>query len=321
MAANARKGRGRCLMLGGVVAVVGLVAAVQAPVASAACTVFSGGVFEGGPESEVICGTSGNDTLNGNGGNDEIHGLDGNDHLNGGPGNDFIDGSRGGDTITGGEGEDKLIGGSGADVMDGGPGSDRLDGGEGSDTLTGGEGQDEFNAGDGNDVIHMRDGIGEHVFCAAGTDTVDMDLKDNEVLFADNFSDFVYGYVLGQQCENVTVGAVLEGPNVVLPGGRLKVSVGGRAQIRLRCPASLDIPCAGTLTLGVVEKTKKKRSRPAVGYSLAPGASRSVTAHLSRHDNGSLRRRRNAPGAILSVEKGHFGNKTTFKTVGLIERR
>jgi ketosteroid isomerase-like protein len=44
---------------------------------------------------------------------------------------------------------------------------------------------------------------------------------------------------------------------------------------------------------------------------------RSVTARLSAHDRGILRRHHRATGRLVSVEKGHFGDKTTIKTVAL----
>src|SRR6267378_1690747 len=236
MGANAKKGRTRALglLVGG--ALVGVMALVCAPVAAAECQLF-GPHLEGSSGPDVLCGTAGND------------------QLTGGDGNDVIDGSFGNDTISGGLGNDRLVGGPGADVIDGGGGNDELVGGPGSDTLTGGEGQDTFESGDGNDVIHARDGVPEHVSCGSGTDSADIDLRDYELMVAVNLITIVF---VNTDCENLTVDAVHEGPNVVISTGTLKPSKDGRLAVHLRCPPSLDIPCAGTLTVGVVEKTRQK---------------------------------------------------------------
>jgi len=83
----------------------------------------------GGTGSDIIVGTSANDTLTGGGG----------------VGQDIIFGGAGNDTITAtGSGNHLLIGGTGDDNITGGTGSDWLMGGRGNDTLTGGTGADTF---------------------------------------------------------------------------------------------------------------------------------------------------------------------------------
>ncbi len=62
--------------------------------------------ISGGPQGEVITGTSHRDVIWGN---------------------------DGGDLINGGRGKDRICGGSGGDIIDGGPGFDRANGGEDSD--------------------------------------------------------------------------------------------------------------------------------------------------------------------------------------------
>lgn len=56
--------------------------------------------------SDVLFGTSGNDTMRGRGGDDGMFGLDGNDRL------------------CGGHDDDSLVGGDGVDRLNGGPGTD-----------------------------------------------------------------------------------------------------------------------------------------------------------------------------------------------------
>lgn len=67
------------------------------------------------PWTNVIIGTSGDDTLVGTGGNDLIIGLGGNDTIDGGGGRDTILGGPGDDELTGGPGNDCILGGPGVD--------------------------------------------------------------------------------------------------------------------------------------------------------------------------------------------------------------
>lgn len=121
------------------------------------------GTGDGQPDTVVVNGTTGNDTVTVTGtaagvsvlglsstvniiGTDPtldqlvINLLDGDDALaasglpagvikltvDGGPGNDIIVGSAGDDVLLGGEGDDILIGGAGFDTLDGGPGNNTL---------------------------------------------------------------------------------------------------------------------------------------------------------------------------------------------------
>lgn len=76
--------------------------------------------------NDVICGSSGNDTLNGGAGTDTILGQ---------AGNDFLDGGDGNDSLNGGIGNDRLVGGAGNDSLNGAAGINTLQGGVGTDTL------------------------------------------------------------------------------------------------------------------------------------------------------------------------------------------
>ncbi|MFC5357745.1 calcium-binding protein [Azospirillum himalayense] len=111
--------------------------------------------------SDVLQGTSINDTFNGLGGGDQIFGGAGADTISGNDGDDVIfadvyagqtEPSLGTDT----EGTwNKLFGDAGDDVLVSGAGFDDLWGGVGNDTLTGGAGWDwfVFEPGSGVDAI------------------------------------------------------------------------------------------------------------------------------------------------------------------------
>jgi hypothetical protein len=219
-------------------------------------------------------------------------------NLNGGSGRDVLCGTSGTDDLNGNGGNDELRGG--ADI-------DSLSGGTGNDTLIGGTGLDTLEGGGGNDSLFLRDGgldaIGR---CGPGTDSIDLDLVD----FA---SFFTFGTLF--ECESVSVGAVREGPNVVISGGSRRVANDGGTSVGLRCPRSLNILCKGSLTLGILSKTK--RTQLVTRYSIRPGHSLSVPVRLNQHDRTALRRSGRVTGEVVSIEKGHFGNKTTAKAVTL----
>ncbi|MGD1704380.1 DUF4347 domain-containing protein [Dapis sp. BLCC M229] len=98
----------------------------------------------GTPESEVLNGGDGNDTITGLAGNDTINGRGGDDQIIGSQGNDFLYGKNGDDTLEGRQDNDHLFGGNGDDSLLGGQGRDRFSGGSGNDTLTGGASIDRF---------------------------------------------------------------------------------------------------------------------------------------------------------------------------------
>jgi RTX calcium-binding nonapeptide repeat (4 copies) len=112
--------------------------------------------------TNIIVGTSNNNTLNGTAGpdcilglgaQDTINGLGGNDFISGGDGNDNINAGSGNDVVFGGSAQDILVGGTGADSMDGGDGDDTVRGGDGNDTLRGGQGQDQVFGENNNDTL------------------------------------------------------------------------------------------------------------------------------------------------------------------------
>jgi hypothetical protein len=171
---------------------------------NATCTKFGVGGGDSGDNTitgtsgdDVIFGGPGDDTIFGLGGNDELHGEDGDDRLEGGSGSDQLDGGEGDDLIlggsgndtgTGGNGADEMRGGSGNDEFRGGPGRDEIFGGSGNDRLfgeggadlvDGGDGKDFISGGSGNDRLQARDGQTDTVRGGTGTDTADVDGRDN----------------------------------------------------------------------------------------------------------------------------------------------
>ncbi len=232
---------------------------------------------------DVLEGRGGNDRLSGEGGNDLVSGGDGNDTLNGGAGPDTVQGGNGNDTMTASVGGDSFSGGAGDDSMEGGTSIDRFFGGPGADSTD------------------ARDGNAELVDCGTEVDFADVDLRDN---VADN-------------CENVDRGAVKEGPNVRIATGTVTLARGGRARVRLTCPAKLARPCAGRLSLSLF--SGKRRAAPSSGapYSIAHGASKRVTVALSARDRRALATRHSARGQLTSIERGVHGRKTTVRVVAL----
>ena len=57
--------------------------------------------IDGGPDSDLIQGSPGDDRLTGGSGNDNITGMNGDDRLIGGPGNDGVHGKKGRDVCQG----------------------------------------------------------------------------------------------------------------------------------------------------------------------------------------------------------------------------
>ncbi|MCY1321477.1 VCBS repeat protein [compost metagenome] len=159
-------------------------------------------------KSNLIYGTSGNDTLTGGalddtiigrGGNDVISGGGGHDTLRGGAGNDRIDGGTGDDlldlsdasagvtfTLVQGSGDttvnltsvglgtdtyrniEGLIGSDFNDTLTGSASNDELYGGGGSDTINGGGGSDLLYGGQGSDTM-TGDGGGDTFVIDAGS--------------------------------------------------------------------------------------------------------------------------------------------------------
>jgi hypothetical protein len=102
---------------------------------------------------DTIRGNGGNDAISGGDGDDLIWGGDGNDWLAGGQGQDILRGENGNDTCSGGDGDDQLYGGNNDDRLMGGQGQDQIFGEAGNDNLAGDSGFDTLNGGIGNDFL------------------------------------------------------------------------------------------------------------------------------------------------------------------------
>jgi hypothetical protein len=218
--------------------------------------------------------------------------------------------TRTGSSLTGGSGSDELCGTSGNDVLDGGAGDDILRGNDGNDRLVGGPGYDGLLGGAGDDKLFDRDGtLDRPPSCGPGLDTLDVDLID-AALSAFGLSYLVAG------CEAVTVGAVNEGPNVVISvRSPSPVDHGGRTPVSLSCPAVLPADCRGTLTLALVSRKTKKS--PKLSYVVPAGEKRTLRARLSRADRHTLTRHGTGTAVVTSVEQGDLGPKTTQQVTRL----
>ncbi len=86
------------------------------------------------PNTYVIFGDDGANTINGGVQIDHLYGGFGTDTINGLAGDDYLEGNEGDDTLNGGDDVDTLLGGTGNDTLDGGKGGDQLKGGQGNDT-------------------------------------------------------------------------------------------------------------------------------------------------------------------------------------------
>ena len=136
-------------------------------------------IFEdrGSDRSDLLIGTSQDETF---------YGLNGNDTLEGEAGNDLLIGGNGNDLLQGNDNRDILRGGSGRDTLNGGNGNDRLLGNGNRDTLGGGNGRDTLRGGAGDDLL-QGDG-GSDLFVIAedeGTDRIlDFQLGEDRIALA-----------------------------------------------------------------------------------------------------------------------------------------
>lgn len=121
--------------------------------------------------SNIMMGTTNNDTLTGGSGADCIIGLGGQDIIKGFGGADALSGGEGDDQLWGGDGNDRLYGGTGQDTLRGEANNDVLICGDGVDWAYGGAGDDTLNGGQGTD----------HLFCEAGNDAAFGDADDDQI--------------------------------------------------------------------------------------------------------------------------------------------
>jgi hypothetical protein len=141
---------------------------------STACCPAGTNVMVGTTSNDTINGSSGRDCIIAKGGQDTINGNGGDDLISGGAGDDIINGGPGNDLVFGGAGQDRLSGNAGNDVMSGGDGDDQCYGGDDNDTLLGGQGQDRLFGENGNDTLVGETGD-DHLEGGAGNDSLDGD--------------------------------------------------------------------------------------------------------------------------------------------------
>lgn len=309
--------------------------------------------LDGGAGNDRLFGGTAADTLTGGVGADDLRGdttpdgqsatTGGDDKLLGGPDTDSYAGGPGADTVSyvhavvgftatlprppeeglhdpGPSGENEqlpqdvegIIGGSGPDVLTGNRANNRLEGGPGNDTLTGNQGSDVLAGGADGDSIFARDGLQDLISCGPNrtsrpfrSDTLDSDLADGTP---------------PTDCETVTNGALLEGPNVLMPGRPLRPRRDGRVGIRMRCPDEVEIGCNGTARLRLLRRSASASAAASRRYRVAAGRSKLVLLRLSRRERAALRRTSRF-ARLTSVEKGELGAKTTIRTVRLKRSR
>ena len=196
--------------------------------------------------TNVIVGTSNNDTLNGTANADCILGRGGQDIINGNGGNDFISGGDGDDTISGGDGNDVIYGGSGQDTINGNAGNDTLYGGDGDDHLFGGIGNDTLHGGQGQDDLQGQDGD-DLIFGDSGDDRLDGG-NGNDTLVGGPNNDTCLGGAgtnIFEQCEFGAPNSCADG---VRDGTETAVDCGGGCG---GCGTSLGCSTGGDCLSGV----------------------------------------------------------------------
>ncbi|AGS25572.1 calcium-binding protein [Rhizobium etli] len=120
---------------------------------------------------KTILGGPGSNNLFGSNGDDVMVDPMGNDWIDGGPGNDFISAGEGNDRVFGGVGKDHVFGDEGNDYLYGDMGrdkprilatallggdNDKLYGGAGDDVLFAGDGRDSLTGGAGHDTFAFQ---------------------------------------------------------------------------------------------------------------------------------------------------------------------
>jgi Ca2+-binding RTX toxin-like protein len=277
-------------------------------------------VLSGGGGDDRIVGDRGTDTMNGGAGDDTLvwNNGDGTDVMNGDDGRDDVEvngsptagdvftvqpngdrikfdrtnlvpfsldigssetmhanGLGGDDAITVGDVGSYSVtaaGGAGNDMLTGGASSDTFLGGSGNDTITPGGGIDFVSGDDGDDQVDTRDNTADLAVGGAGNDSVVADTSDLDIL--DGFEN-----IDRPQVDSSTRPATIR-------GGTLKVK-GGRASIKVSCPAASSGTCTGTLSLRTAKAVRFAGVKAilelgSARYSVRPGATTTVTVKLAK---------------------------------------
>lgn len=189
-------GRGRI----GVIATLGLVAALVAGITPRWATAQTTPDGRCAGQRPTVVGTAGNDSIVGTPGSDVILALGGSDRISGGggydvicagDGNDTVQGDAGPDVVYGEAGSDILEGGADSNVLYGGPGYDKLSGGDANDVLDGEVGTDVLYGEGGNDQLYGG-GESDAVFGGAGNDFARGEAGD-DVLYGEAGNDRLDG--------------------------------------------------------------------------------------------------------------------------------
>jgi Ca2+-binding RTX toxin-like protein len=190
-------------------------------------------------------------------------------------------------------------GGAGNDTLTGGSSSDSFLGGPGDDTISPGGGLDIVSAGDGDDQVNIRDNTADVATGGAGNDSVVADGADLDIL--DGF----------EAVDRPQVAAPVQVDTsthpVTIRGGTLKVR-GGRATIKVSCPATSSSTCTGSVSLITARAVKlgSLKARVQLGsarYRVAPGTTRTVAVRLA---NG-VRRLADRNGHLKVVAQASTG--------------
>jgi Ca2+-binding RTX toxin-like protein len=211
----------------------------------------------------VVLDESGGDGAAGEG--DDVRGDV--ENVSTGAGNDVVIGSGAANRLVTGGGDDRVEGGAGDDELTGGNGANVLVGGPGRDTLS----ASEFQASGVvlRDRIEARDGEIDRILCAGGSDSLAADPNDR-----------------AYYCAPVAVRAWR---------GYVRVSRRGTVRLRVRCPATAEVACAGRLSLS--ESALFGRVGVGEFERVAAGRTGMVTVRLK-----SALRRRLATMGRLSTE-------------------
>ncbi len=250
---------------------------------------------------------------------------------------DVLTGGEDADALNAGAGDDTVAGKGGADVLEGERGNDGIQGGNGDDRIVGGGGVDTVGGGQGDDTLLMRDGETDVLECDPGTNTYDVDLKDDLATVEECTTASVTprlpiartvaqldvqlreGDSLGSGFTvppgpGFGAGAVNEKPNVVVRSGLVRTR-GRTARLLLRCPRRTTGGCSGVAQL---RDLRGRTIATAKRHRIRAGRRGVATVRLPRG-------RQSRPGARLVlariVETGAHGPKTSGAVVALAIRR
>ena len=120
---------------------------------SAAHQIKNYNILSGGAGTDVLVGSTTDDSLDGGAGNDSLVSNGGYDTLNGGAGNDTLIGSNSTDILIGGAGNDVIYAKEHDDSVDAGAGNDTIYAGTENTTITTGAGKDTIIYEGGNVII------------------------------------------------------------------------------------------------------------------------------------------------------------------------